>query len=296
MAFNRSYFLSIGTQLDKEFIKVDPTATPKISTERNETVTVPTDATKALFSVRVSWKDKQRTDSLPITKSIRRNKLLATTEEVNFNVKDQSNEEQYHYVSEQLNEKATTTYDANAAVMVRNEEVEWNYSIDVQCHEMLDERNTHEVAQEECIVLSDSESLSSFVDRRKHVPEQQVPFMLSKESRSLLNPTGDPKVPWKMLNDEVIGSYIKLIERRYQEELKDKPEDLHFFGTFQYETWVKQHQNDREQVYCPRNKKLFAKLLSCTTLFVPINFNKEHWVLCVVDLSSEEFRIYDSIR
>lgn len=119
-----------------------------------------------------------------------------------------------------------------------------------------------------------------------------------------------PGMPESWLNDEIINGYIELIKDRHRKNPATK-EKLVFFNTYAYPKLVqlskegKIHQFDR----ILKRKKL-GNLSQYDRLFFPVNIERHHWLLLVVNIStckykdyktgklttSSRFEFYDSIK
>jgi len=121
-------------------------------------------------------------------------------------------------------------------------------------------------------------------------------YEITLKSMQLLDPPNHPNQNENWLNDEIINGYVELIKQRYQKEEGHKY-NLEFFNTYAYSKLVqlmkvgKIHQFDRIL-----KRKKITELGKYDKIFIPVNLEKSHWLLLVVNISYNWFEFYDSIK
>jgi Ulp1 family protease len=99
------------------------------------------------------------------------------------------------------------------------------------------------------------------------------------------------------LNDEIINGYIELVKLRYEKCSPPTSEKLVFFNTYAYPKLSQLYNTKRiHQFDRILKKKQITEISQFDKLFIPVNIEKHHWLLLVVNLHSQEFEFYDSIQ
>lgn len=154
--------------------------------------------------------------------------------------------------------------------------------------------------------------------------KQQIPnlvktdlYEISRSSLDLLRPSKGTN-PESWLNDEIINAYIDLINQRAESRSKASDKDsygktqisvgetgsyyhqhssLCFFNTYAY-TKLRQLSSERDISKFDRivKRKKIDRISDYSEIFFPINIEKQHWLLLVIELDTNTFSFYDSMK
>ncbi|CAI2367922.1 unnamed protein product [Moneuplotes crassus] len=113
---------------------------------------------------------------------------------------------------------------------------------------------------------------------------------VSSQSLSLLDPPETIGAEEYWLNDEIINGYIELIRKR-------NVKDIEIFNTWAYPKLKQLHQEDKIEKFDRTLSRRGVKRISdLSKLFIPVNIERSHWLLIVVNIAYMKFEIYDSIQ
>lgn len=101
--------------------------------------------------------------------------------------------------------------------------------------------------------------------------------------------------PGEWLNDEVVNFWMGLLQAR--EQPAGLPPKVHLCSSFFWAKFMEGGKPSfrRVQRWTTPERGLGYSLLDCELVFVPINWENNHWVSCCINLRSERLEYFDSL-
>lgn len=95
------------------------------------------------------------------------------------------------------------------------------------------------------------------------------------------------------LNDEVINAYLCLLNKRDNENLKNK---VFIFNTFFYQNLEQSLKSGSFDKVFRITKRAKVNISECTKVLIPLNVNNNHWTFVHVDLINKSIMYHDSMK